>query len=450
MITTSSKLLLLLFFPSLSALPGFVFGESAHFAQLPASAHTLIEIKITGTKRFAPNDVIAASGLRTGITVSEDDFKKAARNLAETGAFSDIGYKYSYSSAGTKLELEVTDTDKFLPVHFEDFVWFSDEELRRAIKEHVPLFDGELPTSGSLPNEVSDALQTLLVEKGIAGHVDYVRAAEPSGQSEAFEYTASDVLIRVRKLEFTGAGASELPLLQAASEKLPDREYSRNRLALFAEKQLLPIYHARGYLKASFGPPQPKVLQPPPSAESDEETRNRTFVDVTFAVTPGQQYKLSRLEWSGNKVFPTTSLQSLIYAPIGQPLNSVRLADGLAEVRTLYGSRGYIAASIKADAQFENAASTVSILLTVKEGDAYHMGELEFRGLDNSLIAKLRAAWKLRPGDVYDATYLKQYLPQAHKLLPASLDWDVDSHVTANARDKSVDVDLVYSAKAPR
>jgi len=76
------------------------------------------------------------------------------------------------------------------------------------------------------------------------------------------------------------------------------------------------------------------------------------------------------------------------------------------------------------------------------------MGELEFRGIDNNLRARLRASWKIRPGDVYDSTYLKQFLPQARKLLPANLDWDVEPHVTAITRDKTVDVDLQYTAKA--
>ena len=78
------------------------------------------------------------------------------------------------------------------------------------------------------------------------------------------------------------------------------------------------------------------------------------------------------------------------------------------------------------------------------------MGELAFRGIDNNLEARLRAVWKLRPGDVYDATYLQQFLPQARKLLPVTIDWDVSTHVTAIARDKTVDVDLQYTAKATR
>jgi outer membrane protein assembly factor BamA len=133
---------------------------------------------------------------------------------------------------------------------------------------------------------------------------------------------------------------------------------------------------------------------------------------------------------------------------VGQPANIVQLENDLRTVQDLYGSRGYILASVKANAEFDHAAGTVSYDLVVTEESVYRMGELEFRGIDNSLTARLRAAWKLRTGDVYDATYLKQYLPEARKLLPPSLDWEVSSHVTAIARDQTVDVDLQYTAKA--
>ena len=171
---------------------------------------------------------------------------------------------------------------------------------------------------------------------------------------------------------------------------------------------------------------------------------------MTFAVTPGLQYKLKSVEWSGNHEFPTDQLQKMVRAEPGQPANTVRLSDNLKDVQKLYGSRGFLTATIKANAEFDDATSTVDLRLDVKEGYVYHMGELEFRGLDNSLMAKLRSAWKLRFGEVYDATYIDEYLPAAQKLLPANLDWDVAHHVTANVRDKTVDVDIIYSVKAPK
>jgi outer membrane protein assembly factor BamA len=420
------------------------------FDHLPVSDRQLISVKVSGTKRYADDAIIAASGLQMGTTVTEDDFKKAARRLGDLGVFSDIAYTYSYSSAGTKLALQVTDGEKFVPVHFEDFVWFSDQELLQRIKERAPMFNGEVPLSGNLADRVSDVLQALLVENAIPGNVEYQRAGKANGPIDSIVYRISEVLIQIRNVEFTGAGEGELPALKAAAQRVFDTEYSRGVLNALVEHQLLPVYYTRGYLKAAFGEPQPKVVKKPSTNSDDGGPRNLTVVDVTFSVNPGRQYKIKSLQWSGNKEFSNGVLQKMVRAQPGDVANTVRIGDNLKDIQKLYGSRGYVTASVKADAEFDDADDTVLIHLDVKEGYEYHMGELEFRGLDNSLTAKLRNAWKLRPGDVFDSTYLSEYLPAAHKLLPSGLDWDVSSHVTANARDKTVDVDLIYSVKAPK
>jgi outer membrane protein assembly factor BamA len=140
----------------------------------------------------------------------------------------------------------------------------------------------------------------------------------------------------------------------------------------------------------------------------------------------------------------------MVRAQPGQPANTIRLGENLKEIQKLYGSHGFVGAAITPEAAFDDAAGTVAMRMDVKEGPVYHMGDLEYRGLDNSLTAKLRNAWKIRPGDVYDAAYLSEYLPAAQKLLPSGLDWEVEPHVTANVAEKTVDVDLVYTVKAPK
>jgi outer membrane protein assembly factor BamA len=417
-------------------------------ADIPASDSKLIEIKVAGSNRFQPEEVAAASGLQVGTTVDDEVFRKASRQLGESGAFDDVSYSFSYSSAGTKLSLRVKDTEKFVPAHFADFVWFSDNELLQKLHDRIPLFDGDLPTFGRLPDQVSDVLQALLVENNIPGQVQYLRSNDASGKLEAFDYTVANIVIRIHQVEFPGAGGDELRQLQAASEKLAGRDYYRALLHDFVEHSVLPVYHERGYLKVVCAPAQPKVVKPDPADASDKS--EDTLVDVAIAVTPGSQYKLTGWDWSGNKNLPMDQLQALMHAKTGQPANLVQLEDDLHAVQQLYGAHGYVTTAIKANANFDDAAGTVSYQLAVNEGDLYRMGELEFRGLDNNLTARLRTAWKLRPGDVYDASYLKEFLPQARKLLPPTMDWDVASHVTAMAKDKTVDVDLQYTAKAPR
>jgi outer membrane protein insertion porin family len=466
--------------------------QPAAKAPLPPSAYKLIAVKVTGSKRFTSEDVAAASGLPLGTIAHEEDFKKAARQLGESGAFSAVAYTFSYTSAGTKLEFQVTDADKFVPARFTDFVWFSDDVLQRKLHEHIPLFKGELPISGRLPDQVSDVLQALLVELGVPGNVEYVRnerrdndrkdkendrrendrreydrkdhaagkapatsdpfkndGPEGSAELRSIDYRVTGVSVRIQHAEFPGAGPAELPLLQAAAQKLTDREYSREYMSSFAEHTLLPLYHERGYLKAECARPEPTVVKGP-APEPGENKPPSTFVEVTFPVTPGLQYKLAGSEWSGNKEIPSETLQSLLHGKVGQPANTLQLEDNLRAAQELYGSRGYVTTTIKVIAQFDDAASTVTFHLEVNEGALYHMGELQFRGIDNTLTARLLAAWKLRPGDVYDANYLKEFLPKAKKLLPVGLDWEESTHVTALARDKTVDVDVQYTAIAPK
>jgi outer membrane protein insertion porin family len=425
---------------------------SSGAAARPATATTykLISVKVTGSERFSSEEVAAASGLPIGTIAHEEDFRKAARQLGESGAFSNIAFTYSYTSAGTKLEFQVTDADRFVPVGYTDFVWFTDEELQSKLHQRIPLFKGQLPTTGRMADQVSDVLQAMLVENAVPGVVEFKRNTAKNGQIESVDYNVAGVSIRIHHLEFPGAGAGELPTLEAAAEKLTDREYSRAYMNSFIEHSLLPVFLEHGYLKASCAPALPKVVKPV-NVEPGPNQQPPTYVDVTFPVTPGLQYKLTGWRWSGNKAISAEELQPLIHAKVGQAANLGQLENDLRAVQELYGSRGYILATVKANAEFDHAvAGTVAYDLAVNEDSLFHMGELEFRGIDNNLTARLKAAWKLRPGDVYDASYLKDFLPQARKLLPANLDWEVATHVTAMARDKTVDVDLQYTAKAPR
>src|SRR5579863_7476869 len=87
-------------------------GVAQNTRPTPPSQYKIIEVKETGSRRFTSEEVATASGLPVGTIAHEDDFKKAARQLGESGAFSSIAFTYSYSSTGTKLEFQVADADK--------------------------------------------------------------------------------------------------------------------------------------------------------------------------------------------------------------------------------------------------------------------------------------------------------------------------------------------------
>src|SRR5260370_3883043 len=136
---TCRFLLLALLAPVLLLLPGVAQSGTHNTSprHLLSSASILIEVKVKGTTRYRQEDVLAASALRIGVAASEDDFRKAAKELTDSGAFSDVAYSYSYSSAGTKLDLQLTHTPPFLPLYFYDFLWLP--HYLPPPQLHVPL-----------------------------------------------------------------------------------------------------------------------------------------------------------------------------------------------------------------------------------------------------------------------------------------------------------------------
>lgn len=403
--------------------------------ELPPSAYQLVSVTVTGSDRCKPEDVMAATSMQIGQTVHEDDFKDAARVLTDSGAFSDVGYKFEFSPQGTKLEWQVKDATDFVPARFENFVWFSDQALFDAIHSRVPLFHGEVPVRGHMADQVSEALHVLLSEKAIPGSVDYVAMGPDNGPVREVVYSDSGPDIAIRNVEFSGASPTELPLLQAAAKDLQGAPYVRSRLHTKAERIFLPIYHQRGFLKATISEPVAKVV----STDGDDIT-----VDTTFTVEPGRQYQLSAIDISGNKALSADKLRSLIHTTLNQPANAVELDNDIAAMKKLYAKDGYVAASIEPQPQIDDANSTVRYILNISEGSVYKMGELEIHGLDDHTTSRLQNSWTLRPGDVYDSSYAQRFLDQTYKEIG---NWRVRVDETKN-QDHTVDVTLRFDSKS--
>jgi outer membrane protein assembly factor BamA len=414
-------------------------GRKLSPRQTLGASFKLISATVSGSKRYPQADIVAASGLQIGDSVSEDDFKKATQRLGETGAFGDVQYSFKYSAEGAKLELQVSDAERQVPVKLENFVWFTDAELIAKMHERVPLFRDMLPPTGSLADQVMDALQAILIEHTVPGRVDYLRLGPEDGPVEAFVYSVSGPRIAIHDVEFSGAGPNELPLLKSAARRLQGEEYLRSTIRLQADKELLPIYLARGYLKAALGDPQAKIAQEDPQ---------QTDVDVSFAVSPGPQYKVNEIRLSGCKAFSAEQLRELIHQQPGQPANAIRLADDLDAVKKLYGTRGYMAVSVHSKPEMDDAQSTVTYRIDVEEGDPYRMGELEIHLPDSHIRSLVQARWTLREGDTYDSGYLQRFLDEAFKSLALLREWNVSAHESPDPRDKTVDVTLRFELKS--
>jgi outer membrane protein assembly factor BamA len=137
----------------------------------------------------------------------------------------------------------------------------------------------------------------------------------------------------------------------------------------------------------------------------------------------------------------------LIHAQPDQPSNAVQLDIDIEAMKKLYGTRGYMAASIQPDPEQDDTNSTVRYVLHIQEGEVYSMGDLDIRGLDARMAARLEDDWKLRGGDPYDSSYPRQFLDREDKEISIMSDWDASVRESLNQKEHTVDVTLRFNQK---
>ncbi len=145
------------------------------------------------------------------------------------------------------------------------------------------------------------------------------------------------------------------------------------------------------------------VVQLQPQVTSSSATA--LHVVLRIRVDPGPRYRVDevhiRATNPGRKLsFPEQTLREMIGLYPGEILDLGKADGGLAKIRRLYASHGYIDFTATPGFQIVNATDRITLAYLLDEGKQYRVGALEILGLDKYLVPVLRA--ELLPGKVFD------------------------------------------------
>jgi outer membrane protein insertion porin family len=360
----------------------------------------LEKIEVVGLKRMTSDQVIALTGLQIGQAVDATVLDAAANKLMQTGMFRHLGYRVRSSSDGAVVVFNVEESAIALPVTFENFVWFSDDEIAAAIRRDVPFFNGTAPATGDTTDKIAAALERLLASRNIKAHVEYLPYVDLSNGKQELLFTATGAHVPICSLHFPGASAvSESELIKASGEVL-NTEYSKKDIATFAPIKLIPLYRHRGYLRAEF---QPATVTVETSAACPGG------VSVTVPVEEGVAYTWSGSEWNGNDKLTVDDLAGALGMNPGELADGLKIDKGLKEVRRAYARRGYLNAQVKESIEFAEGRPAVRYIFNVTEGPRYFMGNLVVTGLAPADAEALKSKWTLNTNSVFDESYVDQF-----------------------------------------
>jgi outer membrane protein assembly factor BamA len=402
----------LIFLSAAALLCAVAIAPRAQARQAPAPAQAepsapLAGVSATGSQHFTSDQIITETGLKKGDNVTRTDLQNAADKLSALGAFSKVGYRFSSAADGVTVEYQVADA-QLLPVSFDNFPWVSDDDLIGALKSAIPLFDGVAPPSGKMLDDMADALQHFLEAKGIYVRVSHTAMADPLTSTETVQFVSAGAQEDVKSIDFSDALANNDKAIQERLADLIGKPYSLTALRLFEFEQIRPVYIDRGLLRVGFK--DPVVQAPPPNVSVTVPT-----VVIHVQIDPGPAYTWGGINWTGNSALSSAELNALVPFKPGDPTNGTKIQALWLSVADAYGHKGYLDATATPKPQYDDQNRSVTYNVAIVEGPQYKMGNLVLSGLSVEGERRIRGAWTIQQGSVFDESFYNAFIDHGAK-----------------------------------
>lgn len=376
-------------------------------AAAPALAQSRPDSKISavhckGLKRFTESQVLPLLNLPPGSPFDAALLETATQTLAATGAFAEVRYSYRPVSGGIAVEFQIKESVRFRRCTFDNFPFASDKEIRAFIAGKVPLYNGFAPDSGNMLDAISTSLEALANSKGISATVTHLPYSKLGTGDFEYLFKLSGPSIKIANIRFTGAQSVPESELLREAKPLLGRDYSDVICREFSLNSFVPYYRERGFLKVKLADPSAKLL---PQTVSD--TYN---VQIDFPVIEGLAYLWEAPQWQGNKFLAVDRLTSLVALKSGEAANIKKIESSWESISAEYGKHGYVQADLRPHPFYDDANRRVRFQVQIAEGRQFHMGAFSTEGFSSALAERLQSRWKLKTGEVFDASDLSDFL----------------------------------------
>jgi outer membrane protein assembly factor BamA len=363
---------------------------------------TVAEVKASGSKRFSEAEVVKASGIAPGATVTREDIQAAADRLSALGWFNELHYRFKTAREGVTIEFTMQDAPT-VRAYFDNFPWFSEEQIAKALRDALGLYDGSAPEAGTAIDTMKETLEKLAASRGLRGQVEASLVAAPGEGGMVQQFRLAGPAVSVTSLDFTDPSLRDDKRLHDRISDIVGKPYSRFTIEMFAFEQVRPIYLSRGNLRVHFGVPETQFAGDPRKPMPDS-------VMVRLPIVAGPVFRWSGAKWSGNSMLDGAELDRLTGLTPGDPADGNRIQAAWDRISREYGRRGYIEMKMDPQGAFDEAASKVSYRVAISEGAQYRVGQIVITGLSVSAERQLLASWRLPRGEIFDQQYFEDFL----------------------------------------
>ena len=374
-----------------------------------AQTRVLPEISFSGAPGYSQAELLAFTGLKSGSSATQQQLDDAARHLNDTGLFDEVNF--SGNDKGIVYTLKPAPASAMLPARFGNFVWWSDEEIERTLKERVALYHGgAVPALGNLRESIAAELKRMLADKGLADAKVALRPSSPRPGTppDHIVFAIDSPAVVIHSLTLTGVSPGMRPKLDRVIQDVAGQQWDKDASFDNIGSRVGDVYHNEGYLDIALAKQEHSA---PNITAKDIE------LDLSAVLSEGAQYHVTQLAWAGSDMLSTADFNKQAALKVGDPDSPMALRESLKSLTNAYGAKGYIDAKISAPPVVDRAAHQVAYSISVEPGPQYHFRSVRWPSVSAEQAKAFDAAWHMKTGDVYDSTYLQRFLSQNKMLM---------------------------------
>ncbi len=356
----------------------------------------LESIRIVGNEAIPADRIIAASGLKIGARITRPEFTEARDRLLATGAFESVGFDYKGSPANTGFDatFRVTETTPLYRYRFEELAR-PEAELREALRKQESIFVDAIPPTPLVMNRYSSALAKFLGNG--AQVIGEVNSDTPGELMIVFRPLGTR--LNISEVNFTGnAVLDNVALWKAINPVAVGTPYSEPLFRQMLDTSVRLAYEEKGRVRVAF-----------PTITTAKSTDN-DGIDVTVTVVEGPEYKLSDVSFKGIAAREAPELNKLGNWAKDRVIDFAEIDSGIRRIQKSFREDGYLRVETPLTRDFDDAAKTIALTVSIQPGPRFNMGKLTIKGLDILSEPTIRKMWRMNEGDAYKESYPDAFL----------------------------------------
>ena len=371
-------------------------------AALPAAAQNFQpkNIQFKGDPEYSDQELLAASGLKKGASISSEEMNHHFKLLTDSGVFSNLGWIFN----GVDVIITLAPSEQLYPIRLANIPLTAGPELDAKLHERFPLYHGKVPSEGTLLDGVRATLQEMLAAQGINAAISTAPFGVAGTRNvSAMSFSITTPPVRVGDLALQGVSTAMLAHVKAVAAKAVGTPFDTTNSAANLEHAFISFYSDDGYAAVKVH-----------AVRSGDPVITADAVDIPFsiAIEEGHIYKLGAVHLPPDALVSQAEIDKIATVAAGTAKGTtVRGIWGLIASR--YHSKGYIDFAMTPHPEFDEANGAVNYTVDLNPGPVYHLALLKFDNVSDDLRKLLMRNWQMFPGDPFDQCYVANFIVQA-------------------------------------